>query len=41
MTAAEIAQYSAWSGGRTVACGHSRRARAIGIAEVTPKRRAS
>ena len=41
MTAAEIAAYRSWSGAMTVACGQSRWARAIGIAEVTPKARAS
>ena len=41
ITPAEIVEYSPWLGGTTVACGHSRRARVIGIAECTPKRRAS
>ena len=41
MTLSETWVYSRWSGRRTTACGHSRRARVIGIAECTPKRRAS
>ena len=41
MTEAEIRAYRRWSGATTTAWGQSRRARAIGIAEVTPKARAS
>ena len=41
MTAAETAAYLSWLGGMTTACGQSRRARVIGIAEWTPNLRAS
>ncbi len=41
MTASEIREYSSWSGGMTLAWGHSRRARDIGMADVTPNLRAS
>ena len=41
MTAAEMAAYRSWSGRMIVACGQSRLALVIGIAEVTPKARAS
>ena len=36
MTSRDTTEYSPRLGGRTMACGHSRRARAIGMAEVTP-----
>jgi hypothetical protein len=41
MTASEMAAYRRWSGSMMTAWGQSRCARAIGIAEVTPKARAS
>ena len=41
MTCTETARYFAMSTGRKAACGQSRAAREIGIAERTPKRRAS
>jgi hypothetical protein len=41
MTDRDTSWYRAWSGGITVACGHSRRARVIGIADRTPYARAS
>lgn len=41
MTERETSWYRAWSGGTTTACGHSRRAVVMGIAEWTPNARAS
>ena len=41
ITARDAAAYAAKSGGRNTACGHSRRARAVGIALRTPYSRAS
>ena len=41
ITPADTVEYSPWLGWTTVACGQSRRARLIGIAEWTPYRRAS
>ena len=41
ITLRETSWYAAWSGGTTTACGQSRRAAAIGIAECTPNARAS
>ena len=40
-TAAETREYLPWLTGSTTACGQSRRARVIGIAECTPNVRAS
>jgi len=41
ITAADTSRYAAMSGATTTACGHMRRAIASGIAEWTPKARAS
>lgn len=41
MTASEIREYRSWSGEMTLAWGQRRRARDIGMADVTPNRRAS
>ena len=41
MIASEIWEYRVKSGSMTIACGQSRRALPIGIADVTPNRRAS
>jgi hypothetical protein len=41
MIASEIWEYRVKSGSTTMPCGQSRRALPIGIAEVTPNRRAS